>query len=220
VLPLRDSQPSRRFPLITVLLIAVNLLIFIYQSTLDEPALYHFFERYAFTSRGLFEALGAGQFYWPLFTSMFLHGGVGHLVGNMWILWLFGDNVEDYLGPWRYILFYLGTGLIAIAAHTLSDLQSTVFTLGASGAIAGVMGAYLVLYPRARILTLIPFMPFLINVPAFIYLLIWIVTQLFSGFLTRGTSDIAWWAHVAGFLGGLLICVRGRNRRQRSAPDA
>ena len=114
MLPLRDSQPSRRFPLITVLLIAVNLLIFIYQSTLDEPALYHFFERYAFTSRGLFEALGAGQFYWPLFTSMFLHGGVGHLVGNMWILWLFGDNVEDYLGPWRYILFYLGTGLIAL----------------------------------------------------------------------------------------------------------
>ena len=219
MLPLRDSQPSKRFPLVTILLIAINVLVFIYQMTLTDMGLYFFFERYAFTSRGLAEAFKLRQFYWPLITSMFLHGNASHLVGNMWILWLFGDNVEDYLKPVRYLFFYLGTGLIAVFAHALSDLGSDIFTLGASGAIAGVMGAYLVLYPQARILTLIPIMPFFVNIPAFIYLIFWIILQLFSGIVSWGAGGIAWWAHIAGFLGGLLICIRGRNRRTRKQSD-
>ena len=220
MLPLRDSQPSKRFPLITILLIAINVLVFIYQSTLNDLGLYLFFDRYAFTSQGFLDAISARQFYWPLITSMFLHGGLSHLIGNMWILWLFGDNVEDYLNPFRYTLFYIGTGLIATFAHALSDLYSDIFTLGASGAISGVMGAYLVLYPHARILTLIPFMPYFVNIPAFVYLILWIILQLVSSILVGGAGGIAWWAHIAGFLGGLLICIGGRNRRKRRQTSA
>ncbi len=215
MLPLRDSQPSKRFPLITIILIAVNVLVFFYQATLSDLDLYLFFDRYSFTSQGMLDAFRSGQLYWPLITSMFLHGGVSHLIGNMWILWLFGDNVEDYLRPVRYLLFYIGTGLIATFAHALSDLHSDIFTLGASGAISGVMGAYLVLYPQARILTLIPFVPYFVNIPAYIYLVLWIVLQFASSLLVGGSEGIAWWAHIAGFLAGLLLCIGGRNRRRR-----
>lgn len=217
MIPLRDSQASKKFPLVTIILIALNALIFLYQSSLSPWEMEVFFHQYAFTPQGFFAALKARSFYGQLFSSMFLHGDLGHLVGNMWILWLFGDNVEDYLGGFRYLLFYLGTGLIAILAHALSMPSSDVFTVGASGAISGVMGAYLVLYPRARILTLIPFMPYFINIPAYVYLIIWILLQLVSGIFSGG-GGIAWWAHIAGFLGGLLICIRGRNCRARKAP--
>ncbi|HZK41478.1 MAG TPA: rhomboid family intramembrane serine protease [Clostridia bacterium] len=215
MIPLRDSQRSKKLPLVTILLIAINLIIFLYQSTMGYWELEVFFHRYAFTPLGFFQALKARRFYGQLFSSMFLHGDLGHLIGNMWILWLFGDNVEDYLGWFKYILFYLGTGLIAILAHTISMPQSDVLTLGASGAISGIMGAYLILYPHARILTLIPFFPYLINIPAFVYLILWILLQLFSGILSQGAGGIAWWAHIAGFLGGLLICIGGRNCRAR-----
>lgn len=213
MIPLRDSQPSRKVPVVTILLIALNLLIFLYQSTLTEWELVLFFHRFAFTPSGFFASVSNGQIYWPILTSMFLHGGLEHLIGNMWILWLFGDNVEDHLHPIKYLLFYIGTGFVAIMAHTLSMPHSDVFTVGASGAIAGVMGAYLILYPQARVLTLVPFMPFFINIPAFIYLVIWVVLQIFSGLFQSG-GGIAWWAHVAGFLAGMLICIRGRKRRR------
>lgn len=212
MIPLRDSEPSHKIPFITIVLIAINFVVFLYQSTLSLLDLELFFYRYAFTPLGFSQALKAKELYWPLITSMFLHGGVSHLIGNMWILWLFGDNVEDFLGPIKYVFFYLGTGLIAIFAHTLSSLQSDVFTLGASGAIAGVMGAYLILYPHAQILTLVPFIPFLINIPAFVFLIFWVLLQLLSGIM-GGADGIAWWAHIAGFLGGMLICVSGRNCR-------
>ena len=215
MIPLRDSQASKKVPLVTLFLIALNALIFIYQSSLGYGELEVFFQQYAFTPLGFFQALGERRFYGQLFSSMFLHGDLSHLIGNMWILWLFGDNVEDYLGRFRYLLFYLGTGLVAILAHTLSMPHSDVYTVGASGAIAGVMGAYLILYPHARILTLIPFFPYMINIPAFVYLIIWILLQLFSGILSQD-GGIAWWAHVAGFLAGLLLCIGGRNRRARS----
>ncbi|MGI6507764.1 MAG: rhomboid family intramembrane serine protease [Saccharofermentanales bacterium] len=214
MLPLRDSQPSHRIPVITVALIIFNVAVFIYQQTLDPLHLYEFLQRYAFTPLGFREAIKAGEFYYPLITSMFLHGGYSHLIGNMWVLWIFGDNVEDYLRPIRFFLFYIVTGIIAILAHTLAYINSNVPTLGASGAIAGVMGAYLILYPRARVMTLIPIIPYFVTIPAPIYLVIWFIIQLVSGF-TRGSSGIAWWAHVAGFLGGLFICIGGRNRRER-----
>lgn len=214
MIPLRDSQPSRRIPIVTVAFIVFNLAVFIYQQRLDLLSYYQFLDRYAFTPAGFRAAIHTGKFYYPLITSMFLHGGISHIIGNMWVLWIFGDNVEDYLRPIKFIFFYLATGIIAILAHTLAYSNSDVPTLGASGAIAGVMGAYLILYPRARVTTLIPIMPFFITIPAPIYLVVWFIIQLVSGF-TRGSSGIAWWAHVAGFLGGLLICLRGRNRRAR-----
>ncbi len=215
MLPLRDSEPSRKVPVITIILIAINAFIFLYQSTLSEWQLMLFYQRFAFTPSGFFESLSKREIYWPILTSMFLHGGTEHLIGNMWILWLFGDNVEDHLHAVKYILFYIGTGFVAIMAHTLSMPRSDVFTVGASGAIAGVMGAYLILYPHARILTLVPFMPFFINIPAFIYLIIWIVLQIFSGLFSNG-GGIAWWAHVAGFLAGMFVCLRSRNCRRRT----
>jgi membrane associated rhomboid family serine protease len=214
MLPLRDSQPSRRIPFITIILIIFNVVVFIYQQRLDIPSYYDFLDRYAFTPADFLEAIRAGKFYFPLITSMFLHGGTAHLLGNMWMLWIFGDNVEDYLRPVKYILFYLATGIIAILAHTLADFNSDIPTLGASGAIAGVMGAYLILYPHARVMTLVTIVPYFVTIPAPIYLVIWFIIQLISGF-TRGSSGIAWWAHVAGFLGGLIICIGGRNRRKR-----
>ncbi|HHW94184.1 MAG: rhomboid family intramembrane serine protease [Christensenellales bacterium] len=219
MLPLRDSQPSHKIPIVTISLIVFNVVIFVYQQSLTSLRLYEFLCRYAFTPIGLREAIHAGKFYYPLITSMFLHGGLSHLIGNMWVLWIFGDNVEDYLRPIKFILFYIATGIIAILAHTLAYPNSAVPTLGASGAIAGVMGAYLILYPRAKVLTLIPLMPFFVTIPAPIYLVIWFIIQLVSGFV-RGSSGIAWWAHVAGFLGGLVICVGGRNRRKRQKQAA
>lgn len=219
MLPIRDSQPSRRFPFVTIVLIVVNVLVFLHQVRLPALALMAFYEKYAFTPAGLSASIESGRFYPPVLTSMFLHGDWGHLLGNMWSLWLFGDNVEDYLRPFRFILFYLLTGLAAIAAHTLAYPGSTTVTLGASGAIAGVMGAYLVLYPHARIRTLIPVLPYIIDVPAFVYLIIWFVLQVI-GVASRQAAGIAWWAHIAGFAVGLLLCVRGRNRHRRRASRA
>ncbi len=219
MLPLRDSQPSRKIPIVTISLIIFNVVVFIYQQRLDPLSYYEFLNRYAFTPIEFREAIRTGEFYYPLITSMFLHGGISHLIGNMWVLWIFGDNVEDYLRPIKYILFYIATGMIAILAHTLADLNSDIPTLGASGAIAGVMGAYLILYPHARVTTLVPVMPYFVTIPAPIYLIIWFIIQLVSGF-TSGSSGIAWWAHIAGFLGGLIICVRGRNRRERRAQNS
>jgi membrane associated rhomboid family serine protease len=216
MLPLRDSQPSRKLPITTLILIVFNVAIFIYQQTLGYHDLYEFLQRYAFTPVGFREAIRSGELYYPIITSMFLHGGLAHLIGNMWVLWIFGDNVEDYLRPIKYILFYIATGIISILAHTLAYINSDVPTLGASGAIAGVMGAYLILYPHARVTTLVPIIPYIVTIPAPLYLVIWFIIQLVSGF-TRGASGIAWWAHVAGFLGGLLICIGGRNRRERQA---
>lgn len=219
MLPLRDSQPSHKIPFVTISLIVVNVAIFLYQQTLDPVRFYEFIRQFAYTPLGFREAIEARQFYYPLITSMFLHGGISHLLGNMWVLWIFGDNVEDYLRPWRFIMFYLITGLISILAHTLAFMRSDVPTLGASGAIAGVMGAYLILYPRAKVQTLIPFFPFFITIPAPIYLIVWFVIQLFSG-ISKGASGIAWWAHVAGFLGGLMICIGGRNCRERRKQES
>ncbi|MBW2122908.1 MAG: rhomboid family intramembrane serine protease, partial [Deltaproteobacteria bacterium] len=142
----------------------------------------------------------------PFFASMFLHGGFLHLLGNMWFLYIFGDNVEDRLGPFRFALFYLMSGVAAGLIHLISNWHSQLPTIGASGAIAGVMGAYFLLYPRARVLTLIPifFIPLFFEVPAFFFLGYWVLIQLLYGTMTHGmTGGVAWWAHVGGFLFGM-----------------
>jgi membrane associated rhomboid family serine protease len=159
---------------------------------------------------------------------MFLHGGWSHIIFNMWALWIFGDNVEDRMGPLRFTLFYLTCGLIAGVVHVLTNPESTVPTVGASGAIAGVLGAYFLLFPQARLVVLVPilFIPLFFELPAVLYLLFWALMQLFSGTLAlAGPTDVggvAWWAHVGGFSAGLLLhrfFVRPRRMIRRFQPD-
>lgn len=227
-IPLRDNVPSRHAPFMTYLLLAVNTAVFIHEQSLAPAALERFIRRYAlipadfttFDPNALFMMAGG---YADFLTAIFLHGSWFHLISNMWVLWLFADNVEDRLGPLRFLLFYLAAGVSANVLHYYTNIGSAAPTLGASGAIAGVMGAYFLLYPRARIVTLIPilFYPLIIQVPAALYLLIWFATQVWSGLAgPQGAGGVAWWAHVGGFLSGmlLLILLRNDDRRSRSGP--
>jgi membrane associated rhomboid family serine protease len=167
--------------------------------------------------------------FWPFLTSMFLHGGWLHIITNMWALWIFGDNVEDRMGPVRFLIFYLLCGLFAGITHWFMNPDSTIPTVGASGAIAGVMGAYFILFPRSRVIVLLPilFIPLFFELPAIVYLGIWLFSQLFSGTLSvAATSDvagIAWWAHVGGFIAGMLLHFlfirRGREYRLPSRDE-
>jgi membrane associated rhomboid family serine protease len=215
--PLRDVIPSRTVPAVTIGLIAINLLAFLLEASFDPADLESFL-----TVFGIVPA----NFSWiGVFTSMFLHGGWMHLLGNMWSLWIFGDNVEDRLGHDRYLLFYLGCGAFATLAHVWSDPSSPVPTIGASGAIAGVMGGYFVLYPHSRVLTVIPPLVFnVFEIPAVIFLGFWFLLQLVSGVGTQLTAagervgGIAFWAHVAGFAAGAAL-VRIMARPERGEAD-
>ncbi|MEY2544213.1 MAG: hypothetical protein QOE81_1674, partial [Verrucomicrobiota bacterium] len=163
--------------------------------------------------------------YWPLLTHQFLHGGWFHIIANMWTLWIFGDNVEDRMGPGRFAIFYLLCGTIAGTTHLLTNPDSTVPSVGASGAIAGVLGAYLLFFPTARLIVLFPifFFPLFFEVPAVFYLAIWFFGQLFSGTAAlagpQQVGGIAWWAHIGGFIGGMLLCGLFAQRRRPSQPD-
>jgi len=215
MIPFRDNIPSRSFPFITVLIIVANVFVFLYELSLGkyiEPFLFHY------------GVVPAAVFSWPqsdlpfsavaipFFTSMFLHGGWLHLIGNMWYLWIFGDNIEDRLGHFTYLIFYLLCGLGAGIVHTILNHDVTVPSIGASGAIAGVLGAYLVSYPGARVLTLVPIFIFIqfIEIPALIVLGFWFVLQFFYGAAslastTANAGGIAWWAHVGGFVIGMIL---------------
>ena len=216
MIPLRDVIPSRTTPYVTIGIIVVNALVFWFELSMPAPA------RQAFMFQlGLVPA----TFTWlTLLTSMFLHAGWLHIIGNMWFLWIFGDNVEDRLGHGRYLAFYLLAGAAAGLAQTLVNPTSPVPTIGASGAIAGVMGAYLVLYPHSRVLTLIWLFIFvdIIEIPAVFFLGFWFLVQLFSGVgsvaqAAGSQGGIAFWAHVAGFLFGLTaVFAFRRPERQRA----
>ena len=227
MIPLRDSAPRYSAPFVTVGLIVINTLVFIYQWRLDPFSL-----EYLFAQNGVvplrFAEFVAGRVpveaaIPPMLTSMFLHGGFLHLLGNMWFLWIFGDNVEDQLGHFRYLVFYLACGLVASMAHIFANPSSLIPSVGASGAIAGIMAGYMLLFPGARVLTLIPFfLIFIRELPAWVILLYWIVIQVVSGLTTLGTpvalsqGGVAWWAHVGGFLAGLaLVKIMGRRRQVR-----
>jgi membrane associated rhomboid family serine protease len=215
--PLRDVIPSRTFPGVTIAFIVLNALAFLYELGLSDREL----SRFVFT----WGVVPARFDLLSVFTSMFLHGGWMHVIGNMWFLWIFGDNVEDRMGHGRFAVFYLLAGAIAGVAHVWSDPASVVPTIGASGAVAGVMGAYFVLYPHSRILTLVFLFIFvqLIEVPAVVFLGLWFLMQLLSGvggaLLPAGqgmSGGIAFWAHVAGFAAGaVLILVFRRPERAR-----
>ena len=218
MIPLRDTQPSYSTPIVNIGLIVTNVLIFLYEVSLDPYSLNHFIAVYGLTPDRLH--------YSSLLTSMFIHGGWLHVIGNMWFLWIFGDNVEDILGHAKYLVFYLLCGLIAAFTHLAFNAGSRLPTVGASGAIAGVMGAYLVKFPHSRVLTLLPIFIFftVIEVPAVLILVYWFAIQFLSGVGSIGYSNlsqggVAWFAHVGGFVAGIVLVLafgtRARYRRRR-----
>ncbi len=219
MLPIRDDNPVRTFPLVTFLLILANALVWLLELSLGGgQALDAFYYQFAFipgvlTGSYAVPAGAVSPYVLSIFTSMFIHGSWSHILGNMLFLWIFGNNIEDYLGHGRYLLFYLAGGVAAALFHLLSGPSSQVPTIGASGAIAAVMGAYFFLYPRAKVQTLVFFI-FITSVrlPAWVFLGIWFVMQLFEG--TFGTAQgVAVWAHVGGFLFGMLIAWIAVKRR-------
>ncbi len=226
--PIRDDQPRYSTPFVNGFLIALNILVYLFQASLD-PRSYELFARQFGMVPSHLSAFLAGSPKYPLaaivipfFTSMFLHAGWLHVLGNMWFLFIFGDNIEDYLGHFNYLLFYVLSGLFAMATQVAMYPHSNLPTVGASGAIAGVLGAYFILYPRARVLTW--FFVFVFYVPAWIILGYWFVLQFLAGAVTlsvaqggRDVGGVAVWAHVGGFVAGLVM-VKLFPERERRTP--
>ena len=212
MIPIRDTTPTRHFPVINYSIIGVNIVIFLVQMV-QGPELDRFVYFYGlvparYTVSQIASYFSPVQQLFALLSFMFLHGGFLHLLGNMWSLYIFGDNVEDKLGHLRYLLFYLLCGIASGLTHLLLNLDSNIPTIGASGAIAGVMGAYFILHPSSRILTLIPIIviPWFVEIPAFVFLGIWFVLQFISAAGSLGdVGGIAWWAHVGGFIFGIVF---------------
>jgi membrane associated rhomboid family serine protease len=230
--PIKDDQPRYSTPYINWFLIVLNILIFFYQWTLGPRAGDAFVRIYGEVPSHLAAFLAGSHRYTlpgvviPFFTSMFLHAGWMHVLGNMWFLYIFGDNIEDYLGHFKYLIFYLLCGLIAMATQVvisvaISPESANVPTVGASGAIAGVLGAYFLLYPRARVLTW--FFIFVLYLPAWIVLGEWIVLQIWATFSMSPQRDVgphvALWAHIGGFVAGMVL-IKVFPERSRRSPYA
>ena len=206
MIPIRDHNPSRTTPVITYLLLFINVAVFALMFTLTPESVEEFMFRYALIPSEIVN----GQDLYTLLTSMFLHGSIGHIIGNMLFLHIFGDNLEDTLGHIKYLLFYVLSGLVASMLQIVVDPSSNIPNLGASGAIAGLMGGYLILFPSHRIDVLVPFAGFLnrTTVPAFTMLFYWIIFQFFSGFgqlAAPGTGGVAYFAHIGGFVAGVVL---------------
>jgi membrane associated rhomboid family serine protease len=219
MIPLYDTLRTRHFPLVTLLLILVNALVFLYESRLSPTGLRAFILDGGLIPQQLNEGLATA--WWTVFTSMFMHGGWFHILTNMWVLFIFGDNVEARLGGIPYLIFYLSSGVAAALLQMILLPASSIPVVGASGAIAGVLGAYMLLFPHSRVASLVPilFIFTLVEVPAFIYLAFWFVSQLFSGLMSlegMDSSGIAWWAHVGGFVFGAAASVIFPRRRSVS----
>jgi membrane associated rhomboid family serine protease len=221
MIPIRDQIPTRQVPVVNYLLIAANVVVFILMylaGSQQQDALAY---KFALIPANVTAGLDAGDIS-DIFTSMFMHAGLAHIIGNMLYLWIFGDNVEDAMGHVKYLLFYLFGGVVASFAHVLTNPNSQIPTVGASGAIAAVLGAYLVLYPRSRVLTIIPlgFFMRMTTVPASIVLGLWFILQLFSGVLSMGGPEdvggVAFWAHIGGFLTGVVLAklLAGQRRQE------
>ena len=215
MIPIRDTIRSTHKPIVVWLIIAINVFVFLIQYIVSNNLANGLVYEFGFVPSEFNELIWNHPisifFFYPIVTSTFLHGGSFHLISNMWALWIFGDNVEDAMGHSRFAIFYILCGVIANLAHLASNMTSSIPVIGASGAIAGVMGAYFILYSHSRIMTLILwFPPIFFKIPAPIYLLIWFFTQIYSGtiyVLTDGgsASGIAWWAHIGGFIGGAIL---------------
>lgn len=211
MIPIRDTQPSMSFPVVTYMLMGINLWVFIVQMNtgFDNEA---FFYAYGlvpakYTVPGVARYFSFANQIYSFFSYMFLHGGMLHFIGNMWTLYIFGDNVEEHFGSLRFLGFYLLCGILSGSVHFFSNFFSAVPTIGASGAIAGVMGAYFLLFPKSRILTVIPIIiiPFFVEIPAFIFLGIWFLMQFLNAAGSGAGSGIAWWAHIGGFIAGMML---------------
>ncbi|MEX1138884.1 MAG: rhomboid family intramembrane serine protease [Bacteroidota bacterium] len=221
MIPIRDINPTHKRPFVNVGLIALNVVVFLYEVSLGARV-ETLFLHYGVVPADVMLAFSGYQYadaVPPFFTSMFLHGGWLHLAGNMLYLWIFGDNIEDKLGHGRYFAFYMVCGLVAGALHVFIDSTSAIPTVGASGAISGVLGAYLLMFPKARVVTVIPIFFFiqLAELPALVVLGFWFVIQFFSGVIslgneTAGMGGVAWWAHIGGFLAGVVLVIPFRKR--------
>lgn len=209
--PLRDSQPSGTIPFVTYLIIAINVLLFLFEVSLGDQDLSAFLKNFGLVPEDFLQQFGPYQVF-TLFSCMFLHGGWMHLISNMWALFIFGDNIEDKLGHFGYFIFYLLCGVCAGLTQVFMSQGSAVPTIGASGAIAGVLGGYIISYPTARVLTAIPIFIVvrLVEIPASVYLGFWFTSQFFTGFASIAKEPgeeggVAWWAHVGGFIAGLIL---------------
>lgn len=239
MIPLRDANPSRRLPVVMGLLILVNALVFLVELSWPPQQQERMFYDLGLVPARYFGPPGdvmpvggmaapsTAAYLWPFLTHMFLHAGWLHVLSNMWILWIFGDNVEDRMGHGRFLLFYLICGLAAAGTQMFLSRGSDVPMVGASGAIAGVLGAYVLLYPLAQVLVVLPilFYPWFFRVPALVYIAIWFGLQLLSGTQALSSAGqegpgVAWWAHVGGFLAGMALCPllarRPRGARERT----
>ena len=223
--PLKDDNPTTVTPVITLFLITLNVVVFLYQVSLGPRGSEVFVYQYGAIpavvtgERNLPGGLAAIPPFLSVFTSMFLHGGWLHLIGNMWYLWIFGNNIEEAMGHLRYFVFYIVCGFLASISHIMSNVGSTLPSIGASGAIAGVLGAYILLYPRARVLTLI-FLGFFIRllyIPAGFVLGFWFILQLLNGSMAGGqdVGGIAFWAHIGGFVAGAALVGFFKKRNVR-----
>jgi membrane associated rhomboid family serine protease len=232
MIPIRDDQPRFSTPYVTYFIIALNAVVFLFElsiGTQGHRALNGLIYQFGVVPQHFESAIqGSRRYDLPgqsltILTSMFLHGGWLHIIFNMWFLWIFGDNIEDHLGHFSYLIFYLVSGFAAAVTHILLNMNSTAPTVGASGAIAGVMGAYVVLYPKARVLTLVPLIVFFTFwwLPAWIFLGYWFVLQFLSGTATSiaetssSAGGVAFWAHVGGFVAGVLLIKLLPERRGR-----
>ena len=221
MIPIRDDTPRFSTPYVTYFIIALNTIVFLYELMVgaeSHRALNALMFEFGIVPARISAVISGGTplnlsaAVIPVFSSMFLHAGWLHIIGNMLFLWIFGDNIEDYLGHFKYLIFYLLSGMAAGFLHILVNLNSTLPSVGASGAIAGVMGAYIVLYPRARVLTLLPvFFIFTVWLPAWIFLGYWFIVQFLSGTATaiamtgQSTGGVAFWAHIGGFVAGIIL---------------
>lgn len=226
MIPIKDTIRARSFSIINWLLIIANGVIFFYETSMSQGELTQFIASFGLVPArvDIYNPLT----WYPFLTHMFLHGGWVHLISNLWILFIFGDNIEDRMGSGRYFIFYIVGGITAGLLQSWISPDPTIPSIGASGAIASVMGAYVLFYPKARVLTLVPlfFIPWLVELPALIFLGIWFVSQLYSGVLSLSTTasqwgGVAWWAHIGGFLFGLIAARLFAQRRQptRWYPD-
>ncbi|MEW5706877.1 MAG: rhomboid family intramembrane serine protease [Actinomycetota bacterium] len=225
LIPIRDDNPTRRFPIITISLIAINIAVFVYTLSLPtEQALMQFYNSFALFPKAIVTGTpvtpnSIQPVYLTLITSMFLHGGFLHIAFNMLFLWIFGNNVEDFFGRFRFLVFYLLAGIGGSLLQIAFDPNSTIPNIGASGAISGVLAAYLILYPSARVLTVIPIIFFIeiIRIPAVILIGFWFLLQILSAvFISSGTGGgVAYLAHIGGFIAGLIMTLLAPRRRHR-----
>lgn len=217
MIPLRDNIPHQRLPLITVSLIIINIVLFIFE-VMSGSKISYFIMKWGFIPKRVFMDVTLAEKILPVFSSMFLHAGVAHLIGNMLFMWIFADNVEDAMGHFNFLCFYIFCGLCAALTHFILYNRSSVPVLGASGAIAGVLGAYVRLFPSAKVLTLLPFLIYweVVEVPAYIFLGVWFVYQFFLGLGSLGATGagIAFWAHIGGFAAGFILVRKFINKKE------